>query len=879
MQTHDDESREAQAAREVGLTQVSRGVARALSATFLLVILVVPSIEIVREARAPRSHWSELVGAPARAALVSRASGVLAANRHLLADMNRFEDALNERSFVAARALSRFQWLMTRHLKAGNEQVVVGRRGWLYFRPAVDHVTGPGFLQPRALNLRIAKAKAWEEAPRPDPIPALALLATQLADRGISMVVVPLPVKASIHPEGLARDMSDDLKVENPSFEAFMRRLDELDISAYSPSARLAEARRAKSRLQWPQFLRTDTHWTPQGMEIAAAGLAEFITRNVPLPEAQPQELARQEIWVEGRGDLVALLRLPAMRPLFPPERVPTQRVSEGSGAPWKPDPGADVLVLGDSFTNIYSQPELGWGEGAGFAEQLSYFLRRPVDKLAVNAGGPAAVRKRLASAIASGRDLLAGKRVVIYAFSARELSSGDWPLIDIPLPTGPASDPRVPATPTRPTSQPPPARGLLVWESNRGGDWRIWTRRLESKEATRLSPPEPDRQHCCAHLSPDGSRLVYLSRAVPGDRYPELEVAGEMRLVNLRTGKTRTLVPEARPYGWGNRGAVWRSDSEVIYVDGAGRTQMLDVDSARQSTLNAEPQGKLAWLVDATLRSAVRGSPNFSPYDAASGRIDERPRLRGCEPYFSHDGRFGFWVEGAGGPIRSIDLSSGALSTLLEHKDARIPGSQRYAYFPMVSRDGRMLAFGASNGDHDHFRSNYDIFIAPTDPRSLQLIGRPMRMTSHPGSDRYPDVHVEALDLDQWPSAPRPGGGPESAVPSPLEATGPFAVRAVLQACSRSPSLREISPYRDALIVCEWRVIEVLSGADPGPRLRAAHWSMRDGASQPMTFAAPGSTKDLRLEPLHGNRQFEGYPAFDTLKAAPGLAVYFARE
>jgi len=876
MENLEYESREAQAAREVGITEVSPVVARALSGLFLIAILVVAVIEIVPGARKPASPWTELFAAPARATGTARRSGVLAGNRELLFHMRRFEDALNERSFVAARALSRFQWIMTRHLKAGNEQVVLGRRGWLHFRPDVDHLTGPAFLDPRTLLRREVSGKPGDPDARPDPIPALADFATQLADRGIALVVVPIPVKAALHPEGLGgiRDPLDQLPLENPSFDTFMERLTELDIPAYSPGERLAEALRAKSGPQWPHFLRTDTHWTPQAMDITARGLAEFVTRHVPLPEPRPVAYDRHEAWVEGRGDLVALLRLPAMRPLFLPERVLARRVVKTSGESWTPDRGADVLVLGDSFTNIYSQSELGWGDAAGFAEQLSFHLRRPVDRLAVNAGGPSVARERLASMIASGQDPLAGKRLVIYAFSARELSSGDWRLVD--LPSGVSSEARPRATSARPPAPPPPARGLLVWESNRGGEWRIWTRRLESPAAKMLSPQEPDRQHCCAHLSPDGSRLVYLSRSVPNDQYPELEVAGELRLVNLKTARARTLVPDARPYGWGNRAAVWRNGSEVIYIDGKGRTQLLDVDSGSTSTLSAEPQGTLAWLFDAPLRSAVRGSPGFSPYDAGSGRIDERPRLRGCEPYFSHDGRFGFWVEGAGGPIRAIELSSGAISTVLEHKDPRIQGSQRYAYFPMVSRDGRMFAFGASNGDHDHFKSNYDIFVAPIDPRSFELTGSPVRMTSHPASDRYPDVHVESLDLDRWKGQTQDAPTSE-ATPRPAE--GPFTVRARLEVCSRPPSLREISPYRDALIVCEWKVIETLAGSAPGDRIRAAHWALRDGRLEPITSAAPGFTRDLRFEPDRDRSLFEGYPVFDTLNKAPGLAVHVARD
>jgi hypothetical protein len=876
METHDHESREAQASREVGITEVSRGVSRTLSLLFLLMILVVPSIEIVLDARAKGSPWSELAAAPARAADAYRASGLLAANRQLLAGMNAFEDALNERSYVAARALSRFQWHMTRNLKAGNEQVVLGRRGWLYFRSGLDHVTGPGFLDPKTLARREAGGEAWGDDPRPDPVPALADFATQLADRGITLVVVPIPEKGAIHPEGLAPDMTFGPRLENPSFEAFMARLAELDILAYSPADRMAEARRATSGLQWPQFLKTDTHWTPQGMETVATGLSEFIARNVRLPESREIAFTRTETWVEGRGDLVSLLRLPAMRPLFVPERVPAQRVLRPSGEPWTADVDADVLVLGDSFTNIYSQNELGWGDAAGLAEQLSFLLRRPLDKLAVNAGGPTAVRERLASAMVAGQDRLAGKRLVIYAFSARELSSGDWRFVDLPL-AGRSSDPPVRTETVSARTQPAPARGFVVWESNRGGDWSIWTRRLESPATRRLSPNEPGRQHCCGHLSPDGNRLVYLSRAIPNDQYPEMEIAGDLRLLNLNNGKERTLVGDARPYGWGNRAAVWRNDSEVIYIDGQGRTQLLNVTSGNRSTLVSEPQGMLAWLFDPTLRSAVRGSPSFSPYDAASGKIDERKRLQGCEPYFSFDGRFGFWVEGAGGPIRAIDLKTRETSTVLEHLDPRIPGSQRYAYFPMLSRDGRMFAFGASNGDHDHFKSNYDIFVAPIDPQSLQLLGRPMRMTSHPASDRYPDVHVETLDLDRWKNQATEG---PVAPPAPPKATAsaPFSIRASLEICSRPPSLREISPYRDALIVCEWSVLETLSGTAPGNRIRAAHWALRGGESQPITFAAPGHREELRIEPDRNRSLFEGYPVFDTLKAAPGLTVHFAR-
>jgi hypothetical protein len=867
------ESREEQAMREVGRTQVRPAVARGLTGAFLSLLLSVAALEIRRDvASGSGAPWPDLAAAPAQAWQNASGSGALAVNRLLLAMMNAFEDALEERSAVAERALPRVQWVTTRLLGAGNEQVVAGRHGWLYFRAAVDYLTGPGFLDPAALARRAAAGNTWEPPPRPDPLPAIADFGAQLAERGIGLVVFITPVKAALHPEGLASGLSrDTLPIENPSYGKLLDELAALEIPAYGPAERMAKSLRAKS---WPQFLRTDTHWTPQAMEDAAKGLAQFLARHVPLPGRDPVAYSRKEIGARGRGDLVELLRLPENDRLFHSESVLLRPVVGPRGEPWRPDPNADVLVLGDSFTNIYSQAELGWGEGAGLAEQLSYFLRRPVDKIAVNAGGPAAARERLASMMAAGEDRLAGKRLVVYQFAARELAAGDWRLVNL----SPARRVGVAAeTPRRP-EQGLPARGFVVWESWRSGDWRIWTRRLEGSVARQLTPDEPGRQHCCPHISPDGSKIAYLSRSVPEDEYEE-EVSGDLRLLRMDGGGERTLVKNARPYEWGDRAATWIGDRKLIYIGADKRTYLLDVDTVKSRTLTQEPAKKMPWLIDSTLRYAVNGSPAFSSYDAAERRVVESRRLPGCEPYFSQDGRFGFWVAGGGGPIRWIDLRSRATGTWVEKDDRRIPGAQRYVYFPMLSRDGRMMAFSASPGDHDHFQSNYDVFVAPVDPASLALLGRPLRLSSHPASDRYPDVHVENLDLEWWrrETPPIPVAGPAPSQPPPATG-GPFAMRAVLLSCSRVPSLREISPYRAALIVCEWKVTQTLLGRPPGDRLRIAHWALRDGERQPIASMTPGTAARLRAEPLVGVSQIEGYPVFNNLPAAPDLPIYYSR-
>jgi alginate O-acetyltransferase complex protein AlgJ len=365
--------REVQAREELGHTAVSPWLAALFTGVFLGMIAAVPLLQ-----PSPDEPFSEF-----------------AADRPLLDSMIRFEDRLEEESWVMEELLPPVQLFLTGVLGTGNEQVVPGRGGldgWLFYRPAVDSLLGSEV--------------------RSDPHPALLDLHRQLAERGIRMIVLPVPVKAAIHPEKLtSRPVRPPIR--NASWEGFVRFLEREGIAVIDLAPAL------------PPFLAADTHWTPDGMEMAAKAVADWIRASVPLqgPETVWQ---REERQVEGVGDLARMLELPAGQRLFPPQRVTVRPVSG-----WRPDPSAEVLILGDSYTNVYSRSDLGWGTGAGLAEQLAFHLRRPVDRIAVNAGGAWASRQALARELAAGRDRLAGKRVVVVEFSARELSIGDWRRID----------------------------------------------------------------------------------------------------------------------------------------------------------------------------------------------------------------------------------------------------------------------------------------------------------------------------------------------------------------------------------------------------------------------------------------------------------------
>lgn len=315
------------------------------------------------------------------------------------------------------------------------------------------------------------------------------------------------------------------------------------------------------------------------------------------------------------------------------------------------------------------------------------------------------------------------------------------------------------PASPAESFDQPlEDARGFVVWESSRDGRWRLWRRDLDGSVPVALTPDERGKAHCCAHVSPDGRRLVYLALPTSEAEYPADGAAGELRLLDLALpgetrppGEGRELATTARTY-FEHRAAVWKSEHELIYVDGDGRTMLMDVrDPSSPELLTTRRLDAHGWLIDPTLRHATTGTPTFSDYDADARRVRERPSLGGCQPYFSHDGRLGVWVAGAGGPIRAMDLGSRRQWTVVGKGDPRIPADAGYLYFPMPSPDGRYLAWAASDGEHDHTRADYDVFVAETDPETLQLVGRPWKVSHDPATDRFPAVWAAPLGLGRW--------------------------------------------------------------------------------------------------------------------------------
>src|SRR5205085_8225470 len=102
------------------------------------------------------------------------------------------EKELETQSVVSEWLLPRVQLALVR-LGAGNEQVYLGRDGWLFYRPDVDYVTGPPFLERKVMVHR-----AHVAAVQSDPVKAIVDFRDQLARRDINLIAVPIPMKPGV---------------------------------------------------------------------------------------------------------------------------------------------------------------------------------------------------------------------------------------------------------------------------------------------------------------------------------------------------------------------------------------------------------------------------------------------------------------------------------------------------------------------------------------------------------------------------------------------------------------------------------------------------------------------------------------------------------
>jgi hypothetical protein len=336
------------------------------------------------------------------------------------AHLRAYEHSLEDASVVARALRPWVQFAQFAWLRDGGEKALVGRGGWLFYKPGFDDMVSRGGGMPRATNDPVTAIVAWRDA---------------LAARGIQLLVMLAPNKESIYPDYLTRREEPGQTLMAPQTRDLLKRLNVAKVECVDLFALFAHARTNAARAGTaPLYLQQDSHWSPAGVALAAKAVAQRLAEKGWVKSGRTF-YREKPLVVERLGDVVRMLQSEQIEKSFVPEKVPCVQVfREEGGSLYQDQADSEVLVLGDSFLRIYEQDEPG---GAGFIAHLAKELKQPLTSLVSDGGASTLVRQELYGRSA----LLKDKRVVVWEFVERDIRLGTEGWQQVPLPPEPRAE------------------------------------------------------------------------------------------------------------------------------------------------------------------------------------------------------------------------------------------------------------------------------------------------------------------------------------------------------------------------------------------------------------------------------------------------------
>lgn len=326
-----------------------------------------------------------------------------------------FAEAASDAAFAAECRV------LAERAAAAKEAVVKAKDGWLFLAPELRHLGAGEFWDPAAQTASAATRKDAR-----DPLPVILDTAAQLRDAGVKLLVVPVPPRAVIYADKLPGGEACVPVRRDAALQVFMAKLRKADVAVLDLTEPFIKAR-AEDEKAGSVCCRTDSHWSPRGIEIAAKEIAGWLAAN-GVSKGELKTVVEIED-VEIAGDLWRILEDPA----WPKETVKARRVTTPDGFPLEEDKDSPVLVLADSHGLVFHAGEDMLAEGGGLMDLLSAEIGMPVALMARRGSAATTVRIDLARRVRAEPDFLKGKRAVVWCFASRELTeSSGWRTVPI---------------------------------------------------------------------------------------------------------------------------------------------------------------------------------------------------------------------------------------------------------------------------------------------------------------------------------------------------------------------------------------------------------------------------------------------------------------
>ena len=297
-------------------------------------------------------------------------------------------------------------------LSKSQQYAVKGRDGWYFLTSELrSYSRGPFWGK--------AAAKASAATADQDPLQAIVSFDAMVKKAGIRLLIVPVPGKVAVY--------GDQLDSSIPSGERWDR--DQQDFNAVLSNAGVEVLDLVPSFIDLRKkgvspYARQDSHWSPEGMRLAAEKIAAWVKQQEWYGGMPKQAASMTPAVVHVRGDLAEMLHEDSVAK----ETLKVLQVRLG-GEFVPSDVKSPVVLMGDSHTLVYHGFDL-LAEHAGLSDLLCADLGFPVDLVGVMGSGANGSRMNLARR----RDNLAGKTCLIWVFAARELteSPSGWKQIPV---------------------------------------------------------------------------------------------------------------------------------------------------------------------------------------------------------------------------------------------------------------------------------------------------------------------------------------------------------------------------------------------------------------------------------------------------------------
>lgn len=381
-------------------------------------------------------------------------------------NLRQFEHTLAEKSWFQQKLRPEAQRFLFATLRDTGSKGILGRDQWLFYRPDLRYLVEPDRTEADTSDSK------WVQTPgrrthRESVERAIVRFRDQLKERGIALVVVPVPGKPSVYPDQLTRrEVGRQSQFRSPTLQLLdaLRRQNIPGVDLFDAFA-ATRSGTDKGQTNPPLYLARDTHWTPQGAKLAARTVAARLLE-LNLTPPGDKEFRARSVTVRRWGDVLDMMQIPGLHEVSPPEAAECEQVldpvlgpllptaSDRPGTYRYPGQQASVLILGDSFCRIYQYAEpQSLGEmpsatataqkdetgskrllpgSSGFISHLALALKSPVDAIVSDGGASTDVRRRLST----NPEILEGKKVVVWEFVERDIALGRQGWEDVPLPS-----------------------------------------------------------------------------------------------------------------------------------------------------------------------------------------------------------------------------------------------------------------------------------------------------------------------------------------------------------------------------------------------------------------------------------------------------------